>query len=69
MNDYLEYTTITGDTFDIIALDAYDDEFKAHKIIQANPSYAKVLVFEAGVKLKIPILEEESNERLPPWKR
>lgn len=69
MDNYFEYTTMQGDTFDMLALDAYDDEFKAHLIIQANPQYANVLVFDAGVKLTIPIIEQEAASTLPPWKR
>lgn len=68
-NNYIEYMTMQGDTFDILALDAYDDEFKAHMIIQANPEYADVLIFDEGIKLKIPVIEDESIETLPPWKR
>ena len=51
MVNYYEYKTKQGDTFDIIALDAYSDEFKSHLIIQANPQYASIIVFAAGVKL------------------
>lgn len=68
-NNYIEYITMQGDTFDILSLDAYDDEFKAHIIIQANPEYADVLIFDEGIKLKIPVIEDESIETLPPWKR
>jgi len=67
--DYFEYITMQGDTYDMLALDAYNDEFKAHLIIQANPQYAGVLVFDAGIKLKIPIIEQEAAATLPPWKR
>lgn len=67
--DRIEYTTINGDTFDVIALDMYNDEMKAHLIIQANPEYANVLVFDEGIKLKIPIIEKENVATLPPWKR
>lgn len=66
---YLEYTTMQGDTFDIIALDAYNDELKAHLIIQANPQYANIIIFSEGVKLRIPIIEKEAATTLPPWKR
>jgi len=68
-NRYFEYTTQTGDTFDILALDAYNDEAKAHLIIQTNPQYANVLIFQAGVTLKIPVIELEAASTLPPWKR
>jgi len=67
--EYLEYTTMAGDTWDILALDFYDDETLASLIIQANPQYSHILVFPAGIKLKIPIIEEPASETLPPWKR
>lgn len=69
MNDYFWYTTKAGDTFDILALDAYNDETKATVIIQANPQYANVLVFSAGVNLKIPYIQVSIAASLPPWKR
>lgn len=68
-SSYFEYVTMKDDTFDILALDAYNDEFKAHIIIQANPQYADVVVFDEGVTLRIPIIKEETIETLPPWKR
>ncbi len=63
------YTTLAGDTFDMIALDFYDDEFLAGELIQANPQYSGVLRFPAGVELSIPILEDKPAETLPPWRR
>ena len=63
------YTTLAGDTFDMIALDFYDDEFLAGELIQANPQYSGVLRFLAGVELSIPILEDKPAETLPPWRR
>lgn len=68
-NSYFIYTTQQGDTFDILALDAYNDEYKAHIIIQANSEQTETLVFDAGVELKIPIIEQETASTLPPWKR
>ncbi len=66
---FINYTTQQGDTFDILALDVYNDEMKAGLIIQANPQYAGVLVFVAGIQLRIPIIEQEAASTLPPWKR
>lgn len=68
-NNYIEYVTSEGDTFDIIALDLYNSEFKSHLIMQANPSYINTLIFSQGIKLKCPLIEEEPAETLPPWKR
>jgi phage tail protein X len=67
--DGFDYVTMAGDTFDMISLDAYNDEFQAVEIIRANPQYAGIVVFDAGIKLKIPYLEEAAPESLPPWKR
>jgi len=67
--EYFEYTTMQGDTFDMLALDAYNDETKAHLIIQANPQYANVIIFDADIKLRIPIIDQEAAATLPPWKR
>jgi hypothetical protein len=64
-----DYVTMTGDTYDMIALDAYNDEFRAAEIIRANPQYAGIVAFDAGITLKIPLLTESAPESLPPWKR
>lgn len=69
-NEYVEYTTRAGDTFDLLALAAYNDEKYASRIIGANPLHMGVLVFDAGVKLKIPVMAEtELPATLPPWRR
>lgn len=62
--------TVEGDTFDAMALEYYDDEQQSSLIISANPDYCDVLIFEAGVTLRIPIVENvELPETLPPWRR
>ena len=67
---YQTITTVEGDTFDALALEFYNDEKQAGLIIQANPDYCDVLIFEADVELKIPIVEfVELPETLPPWRR
>lgn len=69
MTEYFTYTTMQGDTFDILALDAWNDESKAHWIIQDNPQFADVLVFDAGIDLKIRVVDQSAASTLPPWKR
>lgn len=64
-----KYVTEQGDLFDEIALLAYDDEHKAPVLIDANPQYAGVIVFDAGVELMIPEITTTVAESLPPWKR
>ena len=67
---YLEYITREGDTFDALALQMYNEETLAHYIIEFNPDYADVLIIEANVALRLPIVEDaETPETLPPWRR
>ena len=67
---FIEYQTRAGDTFDELALQFYDNEKMAHHIIEHNPDYADVIVFEESVFLEIPIFEEEETpETLAPWRR
>lgn len=69
VTSYYEHTTQDGDTFDLLALDMYNDERLAHYIIEYNPDYADVIVFEGGVQLKLPVVEEaETSETVPPWR-
>lgn len=67
---YKEYTTREGDTFDALALEMYGEETLAHYIIEFNPDYADVLIFDANVALRLPIVESvETPDTLPPWRR
>ena len=67
---YKNYTTREGDTFDALALQLYNDERLAHYIIEFNPDYADVVIFDANVALRLPIVEDaETPETLPPWRR
>ena len=67
---YIEYQTRAGDTFDELALQVYDNEKMAHHIIEQNPDYADVIIFEDPVTLTIPIFDEkETPETLAPWRR
>jgi TP901 family phage tail tape measure protein len=54
---YKDYTTREGDTFDALALEMYGEEMLAHYIAEFNPDYADVLIFDANVALRLPIVE------------
>ena len=70
VKDYQEYITEEGDTYDVLALDFYDDERMASHIIHANPQYMETLIFEAGIKLRLPVLDRsERPATLPSWRR
>ena len=65
---YLEYRTRAGDTFDSLALTMYNEEKLAKYIIDFNPEHADVIVFDANVPLRLPIMEDvETPATLPPW--
>lgn len=64
-----KYSTMSGDTFDSISLDFYDDERFASVIIQANLKYRRVITFSGGEELFIPIIDDPTPTTLPPWKR
>jgi len=67
---YQAYTTVMGDTFDGLALTFYFNEKMASVIMAANLDHCSTLVFDAGVELAIPIVENATQpETLPPWRR
>lgn len=67
---YIKYTARGGDTFDLIALAAYNEERMASVIMAANPDLCDVLIFEGGELVLIPIVETVTTpDTLPPWRR
>lgn len=64
----MNYTTKTGDTFDIIAYNIFGNEKYASEIMAVNPEYIKTIVFDLGVNLKIPEIDTTQETTLPPWK-
>ncbi len=70
MDNYFIYTTVQNDTFDMIALDFWNDEFLAPEIIKENPEYKNIIIFDAGIQLKVPAIDmNKSPQSMPPWKR
>lgn len=69
---YKTHIAAAGESFDSVALEYYGDEFMADKLMQLknNSKYAKLIVFEGGEKLTIPVYDDiESTETLAPWRR
>lgn len=62
------YTTISGDTWDVIAKAVYGNEYHADILMAANPEHIGTFAFHAGVSIKVPLLTEEADGELPPWK-
>ena len=61
------YTTIQGDTWDMIAKRVYGSESYMSLLMVANPSLLDFFVFPEGVFMVIPEKPEEVAE-LPEWR-
>lgn len=64
------YTARAGDTFDLLAGQAYGEETMAGAIIEANPDYADTVIFDGGEVLTLPLVDRaDTPDTLPPWRR
>lgn len=64
------YSTIQGDTFDVIAKKVYGSEEYMTDLLKANQKYNDTVIFSAGVKIICPEFEQKTlSYLLPPWKR
>lgn len=62
--------TLQGDMWDTLSLRAYGRAVFVDDLIAANPEYRKVVIFPAGVEIKIPEIDTtQTASNLPPWKR
>lgn len=62
------YTTKSGDTWDTIAYELWGDEMLMADLIEANLTYADVVIFDAGIVLTVPEIVSVSGS-LPLWKQ
>jgi phage tail protein X len=71
MTEYYSYITKDNDRWDLIAYKYYKNPTKYEEIIKANPNVEITPTLKAGIKLKIPILQESKTIKfeLPPWKK
>lgn len=64
------YTTIQGDTWDLIAYKIYGSEMVMDKLMQANTHLIQIAVFSAGTIVFLPDINvTEEMENKPPWMR
>jgi phage tail protein X len=65
------YTTVQGDTWDLIAYHQLGSEKLMHVLAEANPEHRDTVLFSAGVELTIPDVEEStySTDPVPPWQK
>lgn len=62
------YTTVSGDTWDIIAKEVYGDESYTSYLMNNNQEKIDYFIFPAGVELVIKELPAESQSLLPDWR-
>ena len=68
---FITHITSAGERWDLIAWNYYGDATLLGPIVMANPNVAIAPVFEAGLVIVVPILQQASvvTADLPPWKR
>ena len=63
------YTSIQGDTWDMIAYKVYGKESAMVQLIEATSDLANIAIFPSGIKLVCPPVAPETSRVLPPWRR
>ena len=65
------YTTVQGDTWDVISLKSYGSELFTDKLIAANFQQRNVGIFGSGTVINIPDVTAQQviQTNLPPWRR
>ncbi len=63
------YKTIQGDTWDIIAKQAYGAERHLDYLMACNFELLEYFIFPAGVVVNTPALPRTRTEILPEWRR
>lgn len=62
------YTTVLGQTWDMIAKEVYGNEKHADFLMENNPEKLHIFVFSSGEVLNTPELPERAGQ-LPPWRQ
>jgi phage tail protein X len=64
------YTSIQGDSWDVLAFDIYGSEKLAYLLLRENPQYHELVYLPAGLTLTIPDTPVgKTNVPRPPWVR
>jgi phage tail protein X len=67
---FILHITRAGERWDLLSWRYYGDPTDYHQIIVANPAVAIEPVFDAGIRIAVPIVQKSTivNLDLPPWK-
>lgn len=61
------YTTIQGDTWDMVAKKVYDDESYTSLLMEINPQLLDYFVFSEDIVITVPEKPEETDA-MPEWR-
>lgn len=64
----MPYITSQGERWYDIAYAFYKNASMTAPLVEANPKYSDCLIFDAGISLRIPIIDSKPPSSLPPWK-
>lgn len=62
-----EYTTVQGDTWDMIAKINLGSEKLMHLVMDLNPQHRQTVFFSAGTVLQLPVITVQAAQPRPPW--
>lgn len=66
------YTTVQGDTWDLISYKLYGSEIFTSELMALNYERRMITVFPSGILLAVPEIDTSAQAKeldLPPWKR
>lgn len=67
--DFVEYITVEGDRWDLIAYRHYGDPWAFEGILRANPDIPIRPRLPGGLRVLVPVVDVETRtDSLPPWK-
>lgn len=61
------YTTVQGDTWDLIAYRLWRSEYLLPLLLEANPKHRDVIIFDGGIKLNVPDIDTTTYTTRPAW--
>ncbi|WFR55352.1 tail protein X [Anaerocolumna sp. AGMB13025] len=63
------YTTVQGDTWDLISYKVYGTSKHIGLLMQSNYNLLDTFIFSAGIEIMVPELTEEETDELPDWRK
>lgn len=61
------YTTTQGDMWDMIAYRLWGSEYLLPLLLEVNPKYRHIHVFDGGIKLNVPNVDATIYSPRPTW--